>query len=107
MYFYESHIGGLYYSEAPLQWESLYCEECGEQDIELGKAETVQEGLELLSNVTKINGACGYYLEYALDVLNRAFDDHVSMQEAKRIVQNANKSFELEEQYSSWKRDRC
>ena len=32
MYIYESHMGGLYTSYEPLDYEDLYCEECGDSD---------------------------------------------------------------------------
>ena len=36
MYIYESHLGGLYTSDVKLSFDTLYCEECGESDTELG-----------------------------------------------------------------------
>lgn len=35
-YYYESHMGGWYTSEEPLDYDDLYCEECGDSDQELG-----------------------------------------------------------------------
>ena len=32
MYIYECHMGGLYTSDEPLDYEDLYCEECGDSD---------------------------------------------------------------------------
>ena len=39
MYLYRSHMGGLYATDEPLSWESLYCEECGDSDDEMGFVE--------------------------------------------------------------------
>lgn len=36
MYVYESHMGGLFTSDEPLEWNDLYCEECGDSDQEIG-----------------------------------------------------------------------
>ena len=31
-YIYESHMGGLYCSDEELDYESLYCDSCGDSD---------------------------------------------------------------------------
>ena len=36
MYIYESHLGGLYTSDEALDYDYLYCEECGDSDTEVG-----------------------------------------------------------------------
>lgn len=43
MYIYESHMGGLYTSEEPIDYEDLYCETCGDFDMELCQADTVNQ----------------------------------------------------------------
>ena len=50
MYFYESHLGGIYSSSSELDWEDLYCEECGDSDYYVGEADTAEELYSLLSN---------------------------------------------------------
>lgn len=47
-YIYESHMGGLYTSDEPLEYDDLYCEECGDSDRLLGYAETRSEAMKLL-----------------------------------------------------------
>lgn len=38
MYIYENHLSGnLYTSEYPLDYEYLYCEQCGDSDWEFGR----------------------------------------------------------------------
>ena len=43
MYKYEGHLGGLYTSDDVLDYEDLYCEECGDSDWLIGYAETREE----------------------------------------------------------------
>ncbi len=37
MYFYESHLGGIYSSNKKYSDDILYCEDCGDSDTYLGK----------------------------------------------------------------------
>lgn len=39
-YIYESHLGGLYATEAMLDFDFLYCDQCGDYDRELGYFES-------------------------------------------------------------------
>ena len=55
MYIYESHMGGLYTSDEPLDYEDLYCEECGDSDWLIGYAETRQDAWNLLKDDTDID----------------------------------------------------
>ena len=48
MYIYENHLGGFYSSDESLDYEDLYCEQCNDNDQELGFANTVKEALWLL-----------------------------------------------------------
>ena len=48
MYFYESHLGGFYFSETELDYDMLYCEQCGDSDNLIGYAETKEDALKLL-----------------------------------------------------------
>ena len=52
MYIYESHMGGLYVSDEQLDFDYLYCEECGDWDSEIGYAETREEAWDLLEEYT-------------------------------------------------------
>lgn len=36
MYLYRSHLGGLYTTSEPLDYDAMYCEECGDSDTEIG-----------------------------------------------------------------------
>ena len=70
MYIYESHMGGLYTSDYPLDYEQTYCETCGDSDFLLGYAETREEAWELLKNDTNIDGSGGWDYDYIQDFLN-------------------------------------
>lgn len=48
MYIYESHMGGLFVSDEVLDYEQIYCEQCGDYDHLIGYAETREEAWELL-----------------------------------------------------------
>ena len=51
VYIYESHLGGgLFTSSEPLNWEELYCEECGDSDTELGEFSSFKEFYESVIN---------------------------------------------------------
>lgn len=50
MYIYELHMGGLYASDYPLEYEDLYCEACGDSDWLIGYAETKEEAWNLLED---------------------------------------------------------
>lgn len=69
MYIYESHMGGLYTSDYPLDYEQTYCETCGDSDFLLGYAETREEAWELLKNDTNIDGSGGWDYEYVQEFL--------------------------------------
>ena len=51
-YIYESHMGGLYCSDEELDYESLYCDSCGDSDCEMGYANSLEEAWELLKDKT-------------------------------------------------------
>ena len=50
VYVYESHLGGLYTSNEPLDYEDLYCETCGDSDWELGDFNNFKEFYDVLIN---------------------------------------------------------
>ncbi len=48
VYFYENHLGGgIYTSDEPINYEDLYCEECGDSDWEIGSADGFAEAWAL------------------------------------------------------------
>ena len=50
MYIYEGHLGSLYTSDTYLDYEDLYCEQCGESDWLIGYATTRAKAWELLKD---------------------------------------------------------
>lgn len=70
MYIYESHMGALYTSEFELEYEELYCEQCGESDSLVGYAETREAAWKLLRDMTDTNGSGGWDYEYVQEFLN-------------------------------------
>lgn len=51
MYIYENHLGGgLYTSDYEIDYEDLYCEQCGDSDGYIGEADTREEAYELLKD---------------------------------------------------------
>ena len=70
MYIYESHMGGLYTLDEPLDYEDLYCEECGDSDRLIGCAETREDAWNLLKDDTDIDGSGGWYYDYVQEFIN-------------------------------------
>ena len=74
MYIYESHMGGLYTSDEPLDYEDLYCEECGDSDWLVGYAETREGAWNLLKDDTDIDGSGGWDSDYVQKFINENWD---------------------------------
>ena len=75
MYIYESHMGGLYTSEEPLDYEDLYCEECGDSDQLIGYAETKEDAWNLFKDDTHIDGSGGWDYDYIQEFINENWDE--------------------------------
>ena len=75
MYIYESHMGGLYTSDEPLDYEDLYCEECGDSDSLIGYAETREEVWNLLKDDTDIDDSGGWDYDYVQEFINSNWDE--------------------------------
>jgi len=48
MYIYVSCVGNLFTTKEKLSFEDMYCEQCGDSDQLLGKANTKEEFLKLI-----------------------------------------------------------
>lgn len=48
MYIYHGHMGGLYTSDGEIDYEDLYCEQCGDSDDLIGYADTKEQAWKLL-----------------------------------------------------------
>lgn len=64
MFLYESHLGGVYYTEEPIDPEHLYCESCRDSDFLIGRFNTEEELKELLA---KIDYCSEEYLKKVLE----------------------------------------
>lgn len=73
-YLYASHLGGVYDTDDELDWECLYCEECGDSDEFLGTYTTEKERKALINQ---------YYGETDDDDLWDEEDDESSDNPAK------------------------
>ena len=70
MYIYESHLGSLYTSIYELDYDELYCEQCGDSDWLIGYADTKKKAWNLLTNYTDIDGSGGYSYDYIQTFIN-------------------------------------
>ena len=75
MYIYEGHLGGLYASNAYLNYEDLYCEACGDSDWLIGWATTREEAWELIKDDTDLNGSGGWNYEYVKEFIETNWDE--------------------------------
>lgn len=57
MEIYESHLGGIYFSDEVISIDDLFCEQCGDSDWHLGHADTWEE---VLAMITDEDGWCPY-----------------------------------------------
>lgn len=63
-YIYESHLGGLYATEESLDFDLLYCDQCGDYDHELGYFESRTKARKAL---WKLNLYSSEYIKEFLD----------------------------------------
>ena len=75
MYWYESHMSGIYYTEEPQEWDDLYCEQCGDSDWELGNADTFEEAFELIRDKVSVCGSGGFSMQYIFPTLCEAYGE--------------------------------
>ena len=75
MSIYESHMGGLYTSDEPLDYEDLYCEECGDSDQLIGYAETREDAWNLFKDDPDIDGSGGWDYDYIQEFINGNWDE--------------------------------
>ena len=60
MYLYEGHMGNLFLSEESIPWDELYCETCGDSDIEIGRFESAHEVLAYMADDISVDGSGGW-----------------------------------------------
>lgn len=69
MYIYEHHMGSLYTSDTYLDYDDLYCEQCGDSDWLVGNADTGETAWDLLKYDTNINGSGGWDYDYVREFI--------------------------------------
>ena len=75
MYIYEGHMGSLYTSDELLDYNDLYCEQCGDSDNLIGYADTKEEAWALLKDDTDINGSGGWNYDYVRNFIEGNWDE--------------------------------
>ena len=97
IYLYEGHMGGLFLSEESIPWDELYCETCGDSDIEIGQFESAHEILAYMADDISVDESGGWDIEHVLKVLGEFFDDCPSEKEAIKIIKENQTNCEDEE----------
>ena len=95
-YVYSSHLGGLYCSDEELDWDDLYCEQCGDSDWFIGEFDSAKDVLAYMADDIDVDNSGGWILEMLLEDL-KSFDDVPSLAEAENIVRK-NRHKEIEEE---------
>lgn len=75
MYVYESHLGGLFTVLDELDFEEIYCEECGDTDSFIGYADTREEAWDLFKDDIDINGSGGWNYDYIKEFIDSHWDE--------------------------------
>jgi len=83
MYYYESHMGGIYTTEEELDYDSLYCDECGDSDWYIGNFNTFEDFLTYYADEINYYGCGGYDLQYLINDLSPTFDYDKALQIVK------------------------
>ena len=91
MYIYEGHLGSLYGCDNLLDYDDLYCEQCGDSDRELGYVESPADILALLADdIDWPSGYGGWSLEHVAELIAQCFpDEKISTAQALEIIANA------------------
>jgi hypothetical protein len=63
-------MGSLYVSSYFLDFDDLYCDECGDSDTLIGYAETIKEAWDLLRDSIDTNGSGGWDYNYVKEFIN-------------------------------------
>lgn len=63
MYLYEGHMGGFYTSEDEIDYDDLYCEQCGDSDSLIGWFDSKEELREWFEEFYECNEMYSTYSE--------------------------------------------
>lgn len=72
-YLYKYHLGGLYTTGRYLDFDDLYCEQCGDADEFIGVFYTLAEFWDLVKDECDINGSGGLSLSYLYPIIVEEF----------------------------------
>ena len=78
---YESHLGGIYFTEDIIDPEYLYCDQCGDSDWHLGHAETWEDVIDLITDEYEDGSTWIPYAPEYVDELKTEFEAVVSNEE--------------------------
>lgn len=81
MYYYESHMGGIYTSVEYYDFDDLYCEECGDSDTFLGDYETFKEFAIANLDMFDYKGSGGYDIKQIFED-----DGSITINELKKAL---------------------
>ena len=95
-------MGGLYTSDEPLDYEDLYCEECGDSDQLIGYAETREDAWNLFKDDTDIDGSGGWDYDYVQEFINSNWDKQKLNKEFKWILEVKMARFFYELSENGW-----
>lgn len=70
IYIYIGHLGSLYYTDYKLDYDSLYCEQCGDSDQFVGTATCKEDVYKLFEGEININGSGGWEQDYFENFIN-------------------------------------
>lgn len=74
MYVYENHLSGnLYTSECPLDYEDLYCEQCGDSDWEFGRYDI--DSIDELQEDMRNRGYNEEYIQEFIDGFKKELEE--------------------------------
>lgn len=99
IYIYESHLGGIYFSNCEYDYDELYCECCGDYDKFIGTANTAKEAIGCLAayGMINIDDCGGYDLEYVLEQMV-CFEETISLEESIETARKYKEYFDIEEE---------
>lgn len=72
-FLYESHTGGLYFTDNQLNVEQRYCSTCGDIDVLIGAYVDLKHCWEDLKKHCSIDNSGGFALEYVYPILVQEF----------------------------------
>ena len=73
-YLYEGHMGNLYTTDYKLDFDKLYCEQCGDSYCLIGSFETIKDFWNLIKDACDIGGSGGWCLQYIYPVIVKEFN---------------------------------